>query len=105
MVFESNLEQRVEVHKAGRNVATSQRQNVPTSLRPNVVTSQLRDVPTSRRRVNKKRSQQAVSRDISAIFSFPSLKAKRGPEIKASKDVQRRARNQFFFSDKTTDVL
>ena len=32
-VFERNLEQRVEVHKASRNVATFQRHDVPTSRR------------------------------------------------------------------------
>ena len=32
-IFESILEQRVEVHKSSRNVATSQRHDVPTSRR------------------------------------------------------------------------
>ena len=42
-IFEIILELRVEVQKVGRNVAMSQR----------------RDVPTSRRRVHENRSQQA----------------------------------------------
>ena len=42
-IFESILEQRVEVHKAGKNVATSQRRDVPTSRRPNVATSGQRE--------------------------------------------------------------
>ena len=67
-------EQRVEVQRAGRNVATFQH----------------RDVPTLLRWVNKDRSQQAAKsrrlnvatsqrRYVSAISSSPSLKAKRGP--------------------------
>ena len=60
-VFESILEQRVEVHKAGRNVSTSQR----------------RDIGSMRIEVNKRQR-----RDVSAIFASPSLKVKRGLEIK-----------------------
>ena len=62
-------EQNVEVQRAGRNVGTSQR----------------RDVPTSRRWVNKDRSQQAATsrrlnvatlqcHDVSTISASPSLK-------------------------------
>ena len=99
-VFESILEQRVEVHKAGRNVMTSQR----------------RDVGSMIIEVNK--WQRC---DISVIFASPSLKAKRGPEIRASKNVRTRARKAeqqrprstkkrptFLFSpfcDKTADAL
>ena len=51
----------------------------------NVATSQRRDLPTSGRQVNDNRSQQVATsrrRDFSTIFVSPSLKAKRGPEIK-----------------------
>ena len=70
-VFESILEQRVEVHKAGRNVTTSLRH----------------DVGSTRIEVNKRQR-----RDVSAIFASPSLKAKKGPEIEASKDLRTKAR-------------
>ena len=70
-------EQRVEVQRAGSNVATSQRH----------------DVTTSRRWVNKNGSQQASQRrDVSAISASPSLKAKKGPEFEASGYVRTRAR-------------
>ena len=54
------------MQKVGRNVATSQR----------------RDIPTSRHRANENGSQQAANvmtlqhRDVSMIFASPSLKEK-----------------------------
>ena len=57
------------MHKAGKNVAMSQR----------------RDVGSTRIEVNKRQRH-----DVSAIFASPSLKEKGGPEIEASKDVVRR---------------
>ena len=104
------------MHKAGCNVATSPR----------------RDIPTSRRWVNKYRSQQAETsrrlnvatlqrRDVSAISASPSLKAKkvdknsrhrrsyeRGHENQNSSDLDLEEETYFcifFFSDKSTDAL
>ena len=54
VVFESILEQRVEMHKDGRNIATSQRRDVgSTRIKVNVATS-------------------------APFFASPSLKEKRG---------------------------
>ena len=69
-IFGSILEQRVEVHKAGWNVATSQR----------------RDVGSTKIEVNKWQR-----RDISAIFASPSLKAKGDQNWRVSKNVRKKA--------------
>ena len=70
-VFGSILEERVEVHKAGWNIATFQ----------------CRDVGSTNIEVNKWQR-----RDVSASSASPSLKAKRGPEFEGGKIVRTRAR-------------
>ena len=62
-IFGSILEQRVEVHKAGWNVATSQRG----------------DVGSTRIEVNKRQCRDASTPRRQRDFAYPSLKAKRGP--------------------------
>ena len=73
------------MHRASKNVATSQRRDVPTSRRPNVATSQ--------RWVYKNKSQQAATSQRQRDFCLSIIKSKRGPEFEGvSRDVRTRAR-------------
>ena len=76
-VFEIILEQREEEQKAGRNIATSQHLDIPTSRRRvkekrKSTSGQRRNASTSRR-LNVAMLQR---RDVSVISASPSLKAK-----------------------------
>ena len=76
-VFGTILEPREEKHETGRNVATSQRRDVGSTLRRS---QQVANVATPQRR------------DVSAISPSQSLKAKRDENSKGSKNVRTRAR-------------
>ena len=104
-VFESILEQRLEVHKAGRNVATSQRH----------------DDESTRIKVNKRQRRDILTSLCQRDFCLSIIKSKMGTrnqgiEERTNEGTESRAattqiseEETYFcispFSDKTTDVL
>ena len=122
VVFEIILEQRAEVQKVGRNVATSQHRDVESTRRgsepaANVATSQCRNVSTSRR-LNIPTLQRRDVRANSASNIIKSTWSRNhgGIEERTNKGTESRAVATeisgeetyfciFFFSNKTADVL
>ena len=102
-VFEIILEQRAEVQKVGRNVATSQRR---VNEKRKSISGQRRNASTSRRQCNF----------CLAIIESKREQKTRGMEKRTNEGMESRAAATqiseketyfciFFFSDKTADIL